>query len=128
MSLLLNQVNVWKWTTRRRVLFYILIILFSGLSLVLNKEVCDWQRQTLNLSELKGERPAKPDLIHTSCRSESSNISLVVLDKDSVAGIYDHGTLIGWIHFCTASSFYFKLVWQNKMFTTNHQLTVFSLI
>ena len=24
----------------------------------------------------------KPDLIHTSCRSESSNISLVVLDKD----------------------------------------------
>ena len=55
---------------------------FSGLSLVPNKEVCDWQRQTLNLSELKGERPAKPDLIHTSCRSESSNISLVVLDKD----------------------------------------------
>ena len=24
-----------------------------------------------------------PDLIHTSCRSESSNISLVVLDKDT---------------------------------------------
>ena len=38
--------------------------------------------QTLNLSELKGERPAKTDLIHTSCRSESSNISLVVLDND----------------------------------------------
>ena len=27
--------------------------------------------------------PSKPELIHTSCRSESSNISLVVLDKDS---------------------------------------------
>ena len=61
------------------------IIILSGLSLVLNKEGCDWQRQTLNLSQLKGERPAKPDLIHTSSRSESSNISLVVLDKDVVA-------------------------------------------
>ena len=26
--------------------------------------------------------PSKAKLIHTSCRSESSNISLVVLDKD----------------------------------------------
>ena len=33
----------------------------------------------------QGEDPSKPDLIHTSCRSESSNKSLVVLDKDTLA-------------------------------------------
>ena len=70
---------------------------FSGLSLVLNKEVCDWQRQTLNLSELKGERPAKPDLIHTSCRSESSNISLVVLDKDTEVFILTQATFPNYV-------------------------------
>ena len=32
---------------------------FSGLSLALNKDVCDWLRQTLNPSELEGERPIK---------------------------------------------------------------------
>ena len=87
--------------------------MFSGLSLVLNKEVCDWTRQTLNLSELKGERPAKPDLIHTSCRSESSNISLVVLDKDLVDRFSTRATLLGWIHFWADYSFYFKLVKLN---------------
>jgi hypothetical protein len=54
----------------------------SGLSLVLKKGVCDWLTQTLNPSELKVSDPSKPEQIHTSCRSESSNISLVVLDKD----------------------------------------------
>ena len=74
-----NKLNddVWNWF----LYLYHLYHHFSGLSLVLNKEGCDWQRQTLNLSDLKGEWPVKPDLIHTSCRSESSNISLVVLDK-----------------------------------------------
>ena len=55
---------------------------FSGLSLALQKGVCDWLRQTLNPSELKVSDPSKTELIHTSCRSESSNISLVVLDND----------------------------------------------
>ena len=56
---------------------------FSGLSLVLNKEGLWLKRLTFTLSELKGEWQVKSVLIHTSCRSESSNISLVVLDKDS---------------------------------------------
>ena len=55
---------------------------FSGLSLALQKGVCDWLRQTLNPSELKVSDPSKTELIHTSCRSESSNISLVVLDNE----------------------------------------------
>ena len=54
---------------------------FSGLSLVLNKEGLWLKRLTLTLSKLKGEWQVKSVLIHTSCRSESSNISLVVLDK-----------------------------------------------
>ena len=29
--------------------------------------------------------PSEPDSIHTSCRSESSNKSLVVLDKDDLS-------------------------------------------
>ena len=28
--------------------------------------------------------PSKTEMIHTSCRSESSNISLVVLDKEQI--------------------------------------------
>ena len=63
--------------------YFFEISLFSRLSLALNKDVCDWLRQTLNPSELKVSDQSKPELIHTSCRSESSNISLVVLDKDS---------------------------------------------
>ena len=51
------------------------------LSLALKKDVCDWLRQTLNPSELKVSDQSEPELIHTSCRSESSNISLVVLDN-----------------------------------------------
>jgi len=57
-------------------------IMISGLSLALKKQICDWLRQTLNPSELKVSDQSKPELIHTSCRSESSNISLVVLDKE----------------------------------------------
>jgi len=45
------------------------------------KKVYDCERQTPILSELKDKRLVQPDLIHTSCRSESSNISLVVLDN-----------------------------------------------
>ena len=63
--------------------YFFEISLFSRLSLALNKDVCDWLRQTLNPSELKVSDQSKPELIHTSCRSESSNISLVVLDKVS---------------------------------------------
>ena len=83
--------------------------MFSGLSLVLwIKTVCDWTGQTLNLSELKGERPAEPDLIHTSCRSESSNISLVVLDKLTVSSLEAQLTLMGGVHFQWLWSLYFK--------------------
>ena len=39
-------------------------------------------RQTLNPSVLKVSDPSKPERIHTSCRSESSNISLVDLDNE----------------------------------------------
>ena len=61
---------------------HIKIFKFSGFSLTLKKDVCDWLRQTLNPSGLKVSDPSKTELIHTSCRSESSNISLVVLDND----------------------------------------------
>ena len=61
--------------------------------------LCDWTRQTLNVSELKEERPAEPDLIHTSCRSESSNISLVVLDKASLCPNAPHVRLESGMHF-----------------------------
>ena len=47
--------------------------------------VCDWKRQTLNLRYTqRWATMSKPELIHTSCRSESSNNSLVVLDNESI--------------------------------------------
>ena len=91
--------------------------MFSGLSLVLNKEVCDWTRQTLNLSELIGERPAKPDLIHTSCRSESSNISLVVLDKLSFCSNATQARLKSVMHFPRKHSELVKLFCLSPGFT-----------
>ena len=78
---------------------YKIILLIRRLSLALKKVFCDWLRQTLNPSELKVSDPSMPELIHTSCRSESSNISLVVLDKESLAlGTY-MCTLTGWTTF-----------------------------
>ena len=48
------------------------------------EERCLWLTKTDTQPErTQGERPSLADLIHTSCRSESSNISLVVLDKES---------------------------------------------
>ena len=40
---------------------FILFIIqrIRGLSLAMNKDVCDWLRQTLNPSVLEGERPIK---------------------------------------------------------------------
>ena len=62
--------------------FVVIFHLFSGLSLVLNKDGLWLTRQTLSLSELKGEW--KPSRLDTSCRSESSDTNLVtVLDKDT---------------------------------------------
>ena len=90
---------------------------FSGLSLVLNKADCDWTRQTLNPSELIGERPAKPELIHTSCRSESSNISLVVLDKATACPNATHSRLKSGIHFSGEPSSFVRLIHLSPRFT-----------
>ena len=100
---------------------YNYLIIFSGLSLVLNKAVCDWTRQTLNLSELKGERPAEPDLIHTSCRSESSNISLVVLDNELVYPNKAHARWQSGIHFQSQPSALLKLLRPSPGFTSSGQ-------
>ena len=43
--------------------------------------VCDWQDRHSAWANSKASE-CQADLIHTSCRSESSNISLVVLDND----------------------------------------------
>ena len=74
--------------------FLVKIRLFSGLSLALKKHVCDWLRQTLNPSELKASDPSSSELIHTSCRSESSNISLVVLDNGNTYAKSHYSALI----------------------------------
>ena len=99
------------------------IVYMSGLSLVLLKADCDWTRQTLNLSELNGERPAKPDLIHTSCRSESSNISLVVLDKDPLCPNATHGRLKSRIYFQREPSVLVKLLHLSPLVTLSEQRT-----
>ena len=57
--------------------------LLGGLSLALQKAASDWLRRLLGPKRLGAGNQSKPELIHTSCRSESSNISLVVLDKDA---------------------------------------------
>ena len=60
--------------------------LFSGLSLVLKKEGL-WltKMDTQPERTLRWATHRRQELIHTSCRSESSNISLVVLDKDPIS-------------------------------------------
>jgi hypothetical protein len=78
--------------------------LSSGLSLVLNKEGL-W----LSTTDTQPERPARPDLIHTSCRSESSNISLVVLDNFSVCPNGSHARWESGIHFLEENSELVKL-------------------
>ena len=42
-------------------------------------------------------RPVKPDLLHTSCRSESSNVSLIILDKVAKALLCYHLRLVCWM-------------------------------
>ena len=42
-------------------------------------------------------RPVKPDLLHTSCRSESSNVSLIILDKVTKALLCYHLRLVCWM-------------------------------
>ena len=79
------------------------------------------QDRTLNLSELKGEQPAKPDLIHTSCRSESSNISLVVLDKDTLCPNATHGRLKCRIYFQREPSELVKLLHLSPLVTLSGQ-------
>jgi len=49
------------------------------------EEIVIWLRQTLNTSN-----PSEPELIHTSCRSESSNLSLVVRQSSSDMGRKPH--------------------------------------
>ena len=46
--------------------------------------VCDWQDRHSAWANSKASE-CQADLIHTSCRSESSNKSLVVLDKDPIS-------------------------------------------
>ena len=58
-------------------------------SLVLHKDVCDWLRQKLKVSD-----QSKLELIHTSCRSESSNFSLVCLEEDLESQNFGHWSLI----------------------------------
>ena len=67
--------------------FVICSFSFSGLSLVLNKEGL-WLTKMDTQAERTLSRAThrRQELIHTSCRSESSNISLVVLDNDDGFG------------------------------------------
>ena len=65
----------------------ILLLFLSGLSLVLKKEGL-WltKMDTQPERTLRWATHRRQELIHTSCRSESSNISLVVLDKEPICG------------------------------------------
>ena len=67
--------------------YFMIYLLFSGLSLVLKKEGL-WltKMDTQPERTLRWATHRRQELIHTSCRSESSNISLVVLDKDPICG------------------------------------------
>ena len=58
-----------------------------------------------------------PDLIHTSCRSESSNISLVVLDKVSLCPNSTHPRLRSAVHFSREPSELIKLLPLSPRFT-----------
>ena len=49
--------TIWTMKTVRDSCMDFVFRVLSGLSLVLNKVFCDWQTQTLNPSELEGERP-----------------------------------------------------------------------
>ena len=74
-------------------MFYFMIyLLFSGLSLVLKKEGL-WltKMDTQPERTLRWATHRRQELIHTSCRSESSNISLVVLDKEQM-GVHSLST------------------------------------
>ena len=71
----------WHENHTRHFCSFSLISFLSGLSLALNKEGCDWQDRHSAWANSKASE-CQADLIHTSCRSESSNISLVVLDND----------------------------------------------
>ena len=74
-----------KWHFHTHQLFKVCLQLFSGLSLVLKKEGL-WltKMDTQPERTLRWATHRRQELIHTSCRSESSNISLVVLDKDPI--------------------------------------------
>ena len=65
--------------------------------------------------------PSKPELIHTSCRSESSNISLVVLDKDALCPNANHGRLKCWIHFQREPPELVKLLHLSPLVTLSGQ-------
>ena len=72
--------------------YFMIYLLFSGLSLVLKKEGL-WltKMDTQPERTLRWATHRRQELIHTSCRSESSNISLVVLDKEQM-GVHSLST------------------------------------
>ena len=60
--------------------------------------------------------------LHTiSCRSESSNISLVVLDKDALCPNANHGRLKCWIHFQREPPELVKLLHLSPLVTLSGQ-------
>ena len=79
--------------------YFMIYLLFSGLSLVLKKEGL-WltKMDTQPERTLRWATHRRQELIHTSCRSESSNISLVVLDKEPICG---HFLSIFYLHLTT---------------------------
>ena len=94
---------------------------FSGPSLVLNKEDLWLNKTDTQPERTRGERPAEPDLIHTSCRSESSNISLVVLDNELVYPNKAHARWQSGIHFQSQPSALLKLLRPSPGFTSSGQ-------